>query len=103
MALGTQFVNKILPEEINKTDGKHVKGVFTGERNYNIACRFYFHFTIKGMRYERCLAQLNKEFNLSELRIAQLIMMSGDDLERLKKNKVNKKYLAKKLPHFNWN
>lgn len=103
MALGSQFTQKIFEENIHKTNNKHTKGVFTGERNYKIACRFYYHFSIRGLRYERALFELNKEFDLSELRIAQLIMQSGDHLEKLKKDKADKKYLANKLPHYNWN
>jgi len=102
MSLGNQLINKILPESLTNSGIKHAKGVFTGERNYKIACRFYYHFSIIGLKYERALAELNKEFDLSEIRIAQIIMISRDHLEQLKQDKADKKYLAKKLPHFNW-
>jgi len=103
MALGKQLVNSILCTDLNKSENKHVKGVFTNERNYKIACRFYYHFSIKGLQYERALIELNKEFDLSELRIAQIIMLERDSLEQLKKDKADKRYFTAKLPHFNWN
>ncbi|MDP9076278.1 MAG: hypothetical protein M3O71_02545 [Bacteroidota bacterium] len=103
MALGQQFANKILPDEVTKSAKKHVNGMFTGERNYKIACRFYYHFQLKGLRYERTLTELNKEFDLSELRIAQIIMDQGDSLKALKEANADKKFLASKLPHYNWN
>jgi hypothetical protein len=61
MALGYQLVTQIFKEELSKTEIKHVKGVFTDNRNYKIACRFYYHFSIKGLRYERALAQVHTE------------------------------------------
>ena len=103
MALGSQFVNSVLPEPITKSTLKHKKGVFTGDRNHAIACRFYFHFTIIGLRYERCLTQMNKEFFLCELRLAQIIMQQGDSLEALKQQNADRKALAKIYPHYNWN
>lgn len=102
MPLGQNIAQSILKEKINKTTAKHVKGVFTSERNYKIACRFYFHFTIKGLRYERCLTELNTEFDLSEIRIAQIIMLERNNLEKLKQQKADKKYLTAKIPHYNW-
>ncbi|MDB5029728.1 hypothetical protein [Mucilaginibacter sp.] len=103
MALGAQFANSIFKEDINKSTEKHVKGCYTDNRNYKIACRFYYYFNIKGLRYERTLTVLHDEFDLSELRIAQLIMGAGDHLEKLKQDNADKKYLANKLPHYNWN
>lgn len=103
MALGKQLVNSILSTEINKSANKHVKGVFTNDRNYKIACRFYYHFSIKGLQYERALSELNKEFDLSELRIAQIVMLERDNLKKLKTDKADKKYFTAKFPHYNWN
>lgn len=103
MALGKQLVNSILSTEINKSANKHVKGVFTNDRNYKIACRFYYHFSIKGLQYERALSELNKEFDLSELRIAQIVMLERDNLKKLKNDRADKKYFTAKFPHYNWN
>lgn len=102
MALGQQLVNEIFKEEIQKTAVKHVKGVFTDNRNYKIACRFYYHFYIKGLRYERTLTVLHAEFDLSELRVAQLIMAGREHLEQLKTEKADCKTLQKRFPYFNW-
>lgn len=102
MARGHSLANEIYKEEIQKTAAKHVKGVFTDNRNYKIACRFHYHFYIKGLRYERTLTVLHQEFDLSELRIAQLIMSGREYLEQLKAEKADGKTLQKRFPYFNW-
>jgi len=102
MSLGKQVISSLLVDPINKTDAKHVKGIYTGNRNYKIACRFYYHFTIKGLQYERALTALNNEFDLSELRIAQLIMEGRDTLKELKDIKADGKYLKVKFPFYDW-
>jgi hypothetical protein len=102
MALGKQLVDGIYKEEIHKTAVKHVKGVYTDNRNYKIACRFHYHFFIKGLKYERTLTELHKEFDLGELTIAQLIMKGRDHLEALKNEKADCKMLQKRFPYFNW-
>lgn len=102
MSLGKQLISNLLTEPLSKSDTKHVKGIYTGNRNYKIACRFYYHFTIKGLQYERALAALHDEFDLSELRIAQLIMEGRDSLKELKDNKADSKYLKIKFPFYDW-
>lgn len=102
MALGKQFADKIYGNDLNKSTVKHQKGAFTNERNYAIACRFHFHFEIRGLRYDRALAEVHKEFYLSELRIAQLLMTQGDSLKALKAANTDVTVLKKKLPHFSW-
>lgn len=102
MSLGQQLANEIFKEELQKTSVKHIKGAFTDNRNYKIACRFYYHFSIKGMRYERALMQLHTEFDLSELRIAQLIMRDREHLKKLNDEKPDVKSLQKIIPYFNW-
>jgi hypothetical protein len=102
MALGQQLANDIYREELHKTATKHVKGVFADNRNYKIACRFHYHFYIKGLRYERTLTVLHQEFDLSETRIAQLIMAGREHLEQLKAEKADTKMLQKRFPYFSW-
>ena len=102
MALGQNFATGILLDTATKSGIKHKRGVFTGDRNGAIASRFYFHFKLRGMRYDRVLAELNKEFYLSELRIAQLIMQSDEKINYLKAKNADIKYLANQYPHFNW-
>lgn len=102
-ALGKQLISNLLTDPLNKTAVKHVKGVFTDSRNYKIACRFYYHFYIKKIQYETVLTTLNDEFDLSELRIAQLIMEGRDNLKQLKDGNVDVKTLQKKYPFYNWN
>jgi hypothetical protein len=103
MLLGSQLVTSILSDDIRKTSVKHVKGVYTKERDYAIVCRLYYHFKINGRNYDKALELLNKEFYLGETTIAQIIMRERDALETLKAAKADRKYLSKELPHYNWN
>ena len=103
MALGKQLFSEIYEEKLNKTNVPHVKGVYTGNRNLKIACRFHYWYNIKGLKYECVLTVLNQEFDLSETRIAQLIMNARDHIKGLKNDNADRKYLAAKYPYFNWN
>jgi hypothetical protein len=104
MALGHQVVTKLLSSDLNNTGVKHVKGVFTDVRNYKIACRLYYHFSIRGLQYTRAITELHKEFDLSETRIAQIIMLqaSTDALKSLKALNPDRKYFQNKFPYYNW-
>ncbi|WP_295795168.1 hypothetical protein [Mucilaginibacter sp.] len=104
MLLGNQFVAGILSEpELKKSNVKHVKGVFTENRDKAVVCRLYYHYNIKGMRYDVALATLNQEFFLGETTLAQIIMREGDLLKKLKADEADKKYLTNLFPHYNWN
>ena len=102
MPLGHQLIAQILPEDTRQTASKHVRGVYTSNRNYKIACRFYYYFTIKGLKYERSIGHLHEEFDLSPLRLEQLIMQERETLAGLRDDKADSKYLQKKIPYFNW-
>jgi hypothetical protein len=103
MALGSQLITKILSDQPKQPGAKYVKGIHSTERNYAIMCRLYYHFKIRGLNYEKAISLLNEEFFLSESRLQQIIVNDRDTLNTLKEMNVDKKYLAKKLPHFNWN
>ncbi|QEM13461.1 hypothetical protein [Mucilaginibacter rubeus] len=102
MQLGHQLITNLLSDPLDKTNVKHVKGVYTQERDFAIACRLYFHYKIKGLRYDVAIEILNKEFYLGETTLAQIIMRKRDTIEELKNLKADSKYLQKQLPHYNW-
>jgi len=102
MALGSQLITSILTDPLERTTNKHVKGIFTQQRDYAIVCRLYYHYKLKGLRYDVAIETLNKEFYLGETTIAQIIMRERDALEKLKADQADSKYLQKKLPHYNW-
>jgi hypothetical protein len=102
MQLGHQLVTKILSEDLKKTDVKHIKGVFSEQRDFAIICRLYYHYKIKGLRYDVAINTLNKEFYLGETTLAQIIMRQRDALEELKAQQADRKYLQKELPHYSW-
>lgn len=102
MQLGHQLVTKILSEDLTKTGVKHVKGVFSQRRDYAIVCRLYYHYKIKGLRYDVAVETLTNEMYLGETTLAQIIMRERDTLEELKRVQADCKYLQKKLPHYSW-
>jgi len=102
MQLGHQLITSILSEPLQKSDVKHVKGVFTQERNHAVACRLYFHYKIKGLRYDVAICELSKEFYLGETTLAQIIMRERDTINKLKEDQADRKYLQKLIPHLNW-
>lgn len=102
MALGQQLITNILSDPLKRSDVKHVKGVFTKQRDNAIVCRLYYHYKIKGLRYDVAIGELNKEFYLGETTLAQIIMRERDILEKLKADEADRKYLQKLIPHFNW-
>ena len=102
MALGHQLVTKILTDDLVKSDVKHVKGVFTKQRDYAIVCRLYYHYKLNGLRYDVAIGLLNREFYMGETTLAQIIMRERDALEKLKADQADRKYLQKILPHYSW-
>lgn len=101
--LGHQIVSDILADKITNTNAPHVKGVYTEDRNFAIMCRLYYHYELKGLRYDKAINMVHKEFFLSETRITQLVVEGRADLTRFKAEKADKKYFAARFPHYNWN
>lgn len=102
MATGLKVITQILSEPLTRTKVKHVSGIFKEQRDYAVACRLYFHYKIKGLRYDVAVENLNKEFYLGETTLAQIIVRQRDVIEELKNLKADRKYLQSKLPHYNW-
>jgi len=102
MALGAQLITNILSDPLERTAVKHVKGVFKSRRDHDIACRLYYHYKIKGLRYDVAVGILSNEFYLGETTLAQIIMQERDVLEKLKSDAADRKYLAKLIPHLSW-
>ena len=104
MLLGNHLVTSILSEgELKKTAVKHVKGVFTENRDKAVVCRLYYHYKMKGLRYDVAIAMLNQEFYLGETTLAQIIMRERNLLEKLKSDEADRRYLSNLFPHYNWN
>lgn len=104
MKLGQQLITKLLTEDFKpETRPKHLKGIYTTERDKAIIARLYYHYKIKGMRYDFALSTLSVEFYLGETTLAQIIMRGRDLLEKLKEEKTGSRELSAKFPHYNWN
>ena len=102
MQLGQQLVNSILSDPIERSTVKHVKGICNHKRDYAIACRLYYHFRLKGLRYDVALEELKNEFYLGETTLAQIIMREREAIEQLKTDNADRKTLQKLLPHYSW-
>jgi hypothetical protein len=102
MQLGHKTVTTILSEPLKKTAVKHVKGIHTKQRDNAIVARLYYHYKLKGLRYDVAIAELSREFYLGETTLAQIIMRESEVLEILKKAKADRKYLQKAHPHYSW-
>ena len=102
MALGKQVVAKIFQDDVKSSNVKHVKGIFTHQRDYAIICRFYYHYKLRDLRYEVAVNKLSEEFYLGETTIAQIVMRESNMLERLKAENADKKHLNSLLPHYSW-
>ena len=72
-------------------------------RNYKLIARFYWYNSIIGLKFEKCIEQLEKEFDLSLSRIADLITENVCYLSDFETKKPNEKELKKIIPFFNWN
>ena len=94
MALGQQLITSILANELKRSNEKHVKGIFTDQRDKAMVCRLYYYYKVKGLRYDIVVGILSKEFYLGETTIAQIIMKERDLLENLKKKRPTGALLA---------
>jgi hypothetical protein len=102
MQRGLITISGILTDDLKKTTVKHVRGVFSKQRDHAVMCRLYYHFKIKGLRYDVVISLLNQEFYIGETTLTQIIMRERDLLEKLKSHDADRKYFQKELPHYSW-
>src|SRR5690606_10612245 len=73
------------------------------DRNNLLAHRFYYYDAIKGLKSERCLEELEKEFFLSQRRLIDLIYEIGDLITEVRQQRPSVRELEKMYPWLNWN
>jgi hypothetical protein len=100
---GQKSLMAIVSNEVKLTSEKHLKGVYTDERDDALACRFFFHGHLGGKRYDICLDELRREFFISELVVSQRLMKRQAFLKQLRLDNINARDLQKRYPFFNWN
>ncbi|WP_434981555.1 hypothetical protein [Daejeonia sp. YH14] len=83
-----------------KTKGRNSELI--RKRNYKLIARFYWYNSIVGLKFEKCIEELEKEFYLSNSRITDLITENAQSLSEFETKKPNEKELKKEIPFFNW-
>lgn len=71
-------------------------------RNQKLAARFYFYSNIVGLKYINLVPHLEKEFDLTEPRLYDLITEISQDIVNLENNHVTVKQLKKVYPFMSW-
>ena len=71
-------------------------------RNQKLAARFYFYSNILGLKYDHLIQYLEKEFDLTEPRLYDLISEISQDIVNLENNRVTVKQLKKVYPFMSW-
>lgn len=97
--------SSLFPCSVNMSNpnNKGRRSVLMALRDEALCCRYYYHAEFKRLRYDDCLAALEKEFFIT----------AGVAMQRLEKNVITLKdittrkpsisQLKDKYPSFNWN
>ncbi|MGB4776137.1 MAG: hypothetical protein WBP45_13240 [Daejeonella sp.] len=84
------------PERLGK------RNALISERDDALACRYYYHAEIKRLRYDDCLAALEKEFFITASVIMQRLALNSTFLKDLIKESASTAFLKKKYPFYAW-
>lgn len=85
-----------------KTKRKGRCNELINRRNSKLLHRFYYYSVIHKLNYEAVLMQLNKEFDIKEFTIADIIAKSSNELMELKEENLNVVDLKKMYPLYTW-
>jgi len=104
----TRFGSKLFVEIskdsiVQKTGSKGRSKDFIVSRNNKLIHRYYYHVRILKLGYNEVFAALCKEFDLSHVRIAEIISDEAARLRKLQEAKLTRAHLKKMFPYFCWN
>ncbi|MFJ1323565.1 hypothetical protein ACILDT_11180 [Capnocytophaga canis] len=71
-------------------------------RNEKLSARFYFYNSLVGLRYEVCVRLLEREFDISESRIYELLSQNNNYITFFERNKYSVNDLRKRYPFMVW-
>lgn len=98
-----QLYNKLVPTSLPENTGEFGKKyIYSEERRDMMACRYYYHSTICRLRYDDCLMQLSREFNLATLTIETHLKKRLAFLNTMVQEETTVRQLKKKYPWFVW-
>lgn len=72
-------------------------------RNEKLSARFYFYSELIGLKFSRCLQLLEREFDISESRICDIIAENSQFISHLKNSNFTTNDLKKYYPYLSWN
>jgi len=101
---GQQAITSNFPSAIEaKPDQKGHRNVHQDRRDDALAARFYYHFHIRRLRYDDCLLEIEKEFFITTLYIAQRLTDRADYMKKLVKMDAKVTDLKRLFPFYAWN
>lgn len=71
-------------------------------RNEKLSARFYFYSHLIGLKFSRCLQLLEREFDISESTICDIIAENNDVISHLQRKNFSASELKKHYPFMNW-
>ncbi len=75
----------------------HING-----RNEKLAARFYWYSVVIGLKFSRCLEQLEPEFDITQSRICDLLSEISDTVIIFERKNISVQELKNKYPFMNW-
>ncbi len=84
------------------SDKQRPRNYYQPERNEALVHRYYFHAEMNRLRYDDCIAQLEKEFHITSPRIISVLTQSHGMIESVINSKPTLKELENKFPWYSW-
>ncbi len=94
------FVNMQANQSVNIKKGRNENLI--ADRNKLLTARFYFYSSLNGLKFSKCLENLEKEFFLSQSRIADLLAAHTDYICHLETENYTTTTLKDYFPFMNW-
>jgi hypothetical protein len=88
-----------LPASLPLTQ-KRTRNCFQGKRNEDMLIRYYYYSVYHKFRYEYCIQLLEKEFYLTGITIAELLVKNLNAFNRLADQDPSIEDMRKNCPHF---
>ena len=94
--------NDMFPSELQTPDKQRPRNYYLPQRNEALFHRFYFYAEIKRLRYDDCIANLEREFYITAPRIIVILQAHSDEIKKIVLKKPSTKVLKEKFRHFSW-
>ena len=97
--LYTSVVSSSLPKEKGEFQKQNM---YLEQRHDTMACRYYYHASLCRLRYDDCLLQLSREFNLSTGTIVGYLKLRLYAINTMVEQEVTAQELRSRYPWFDW-